>query len=627
MQRELYDGLDTGWIPTPDTPALLFDIETDGLLDSCSKVHCICAKEYPGGRTYSFGPGHIEEGLELLASAPLLVAHNGLCFDSPALAKLYPDVRLPEQLFDTLTASRLIWTNLKDLDFERLRKQARRKGGVPFPAKLCGKHSLEAWGYRLGEYKGEYGKKEDAWAAWSQEMQDYCMQDVEVLDKLYRLILEQDYSPEALAIEHEFQKVIFQQEQDGAPFDEREAMSLYASLCAKRDDIKRKLCEMFPPKRMEEVFIPKANNTARGYVKGQPFIKVRYVEFNPGSTQMIAERLAGDYGWQPSEFTPTGLPKVDGDTLGSLDYPPCPLLCEYLELTKIMGMLADGNNGWLKLVRDGKLHGRVITCGAVTGRCTHNSPNLAQIPAHGTYGHACRSLFRVDPARPGWVQVGADASGLELRMLGHYMARYDGGAYVRELLDGDIHTANQKAAGLATRDNAKTFIYAFLYGAGDTKLGSIVEPYASPARQAQIGKRLKAKFFKAIPAIKCLIDDVQAAVSARPWLYGIDKRRLHVRSKHAALNTLLQSAGAVLVKLATVICNKEAKARFGWVQGRDYTQILHVHDEAQFQCPAEHAEALGKLFVESIEMAGRHFAMRCPTTGEYKIGNNWAETH
>lgn len=189
------------------------------------------------------------------------------------------------------------------------------------------------------------------------------------------------------------------------------------------------------------------------------------------------------------------------------------------------------------------------------------------------------------------------------------------------------HVAGCNSGAVVATQPEHQGIYAFLYGAGDTKLGSIVEPYASPARQAQIGKRLKAKFFKAIPAIKCLIDDVQAAVSARPWLYGIDKRRLHVRSKHAALNTLLQSAGAVLVKLATVICNKEAKARFGWVQGRDYTQILHVHDEAQFQCPVEHAEALGKLFVESIEMAGRHFAMRCPTTGEYKIGNNWAETH
>ena len=627
MPRELYAGLDTGWIPTVTTPALLFDIETDGLLDSCSRVHCICAKEYPGGRTYAFGPGHIEEGLELLASAPLLVAHNGLCFDSPALAKLYPGIRLPEQLFDTLTASRLIWTNLKDLDFERLRKESRRKRGTSFPARLCGSHSLEAWGYRLGEYKGEYGKQENAWAEWSQEMQDYCMQDVEVLDKLYHCILEQNYSPEALAIEHAFQKVIFRQEQDGAPFNEKAAIALYAQLCARRDDIKHTLCAMFPPKRMEDVFIPKVNNRTRGYVKGQPFTKVWYVDFNPGSTQMIAERLVEDYGWQPSAFTATGLPKVDGDTLASLPYEPCPLLCEYLELSKIMGMLADGKNGWLKLCKHGRLHGHVITCGAVTGRCTHNSPNLAQIPAHGTYGHACRSLFWVDPARPGWVQVGADASGLELRMLGHYMARYDGGAYVRELLDGDIHTANQKAAGLATRDNAKTFIYAFLYGAGDQKLGSIVEPHASPARQAQTGKRLKATFFKAIPAIKRLIDDVQATVASRPFLYGIDKRRLHVRSKHAALNTLLQSAGAVLVKLATVIFHKEATARFGWQQSRDYVQTVHVHDEAQFQCPAEHAEALGKLFVESLEMAGRHFGMRCPTTGEYKIGNNWAETH
>ena len=620
MQRELYDGLDTGWIPTPDTPALLFDIETDGLLDSCSKVHCICAKEYPGGRTYSFGPGHIEEGLELLASAPLLVAHNGLCFDIPAIQKLHPSLLLP-RLFDTLTASRLIWTNLKDLDFTQLRKKSCR-----FPPKLAGSHSLDAWGQRLGVMKGDYGKTtENAWNQWSEDMQRYCEQDVEVLEALYRHILDQRYSPEALALEHEFQAVIFHQERTGVWFDERAAQSLYAELAAKRNDAVTALQEVFPPKRIEEIFIPKANNRTRGYVKGVPFTKVRYEPFNPASRQQIADRLIEKHGWKPSEFTDTGQPKVDEDVLASLPFPECKPLVDYLELLKIIGMLAEGKNGWLKLVGpDGRIHGRVITNGAVTGRCTHNSPNLAQIPARGQYGKQCRALFA---APPPLVQVGADASGLELRMLGHYMARYDGGAYVRELLDGDIHTANQKAAGLATRDNAKTFIYAFLYGAGDTKLGSIVEPYASPARQAQIGKRLKAKFFKAIPAIKCLIDDVQAAVSARPWLYGIDKRRLHVRSKHAALNTLLQSAGAVLVKLATVICNKEAKARFGWVQGRDYTQILHVHDEAQFQCPAEHAEALGKLFVESIEMAGRHFAMRCPTTGEYKIGNNWAETH
>lgn len=620
--REAWPGLDTAWLPTSeDTPVLCFDIETDGLLDECSTVHCICAVELPSGRAFSYGPDRIEEGLELLASAPLLAAHNGLCFDLPALGKLFPGFA-PPPLFDTLTASRLIWTNLKDTDFAL----TRRRKKASFPPRLCGSHSLEAWGWRLGEHKGDYAKQnEQAWSAWSPEMQAYCEQDVRVLVKLYRHILSQHYSLEALALEHAFQRIIFQQERDGVPFDERKAAALHADLAAKRNDIRQRLAAFFPPKRVEETFIPKASNMTRGYVKGVPFTKVRYEEFNPSSTTQIAERLMEAYGWQPETFTPTGQPQVDGDTLASLPYAPCLLLCEHMELTKIMGMLADGKNGWLKLVKNGRLHGRVNTCGAVTGRCTHSSPNLAQIPAHGTYGPDCRALFHAD--RPGWVMVGADASGLELRMLAHYLARHDGGAYVKELLEGDIHTANQKAAGLATRDNAKTFIYAFLYGAGDMKLGSIVEPTASPARQTAVGKKLKSRFFSALPAVKLLLDDVQTAVAQRPYLYGLDRRILHVRSKHSALNTLLQSAGAVLVKLATVIFHAEAERRHGWRQGRDYIQVLHVHDEAQFQCPASHAETLGKLFVEAIELAGRHFGLRCPTTGEYKIGANWAETH
>lgn len=456
--RDPYPWFDHTWIPTPETPALLFDIETDGLLADLTTAHCICAMEYPGGKLYSFGPDRIAEGLDLLSAAPLLVAHNGLCFDKPALEKLNPGITFP-RLFDTLTASRLIWANLKDMDFDRLRSQAKRKNppAETFPAKLCGKHSLEAWGYRLGEYKGDYGKTtENAWAHWSQQMQTYCEQDVAVLFKLYRHILSQNYSPEALAIEHAFQEIIFRQEQAGVPFDEKAALSLYADLCAKREELKACLRTLFPDEVEEEVFIPKVNNKTRGYVKGVPFIKKHVIEFNPNSREMIAKRLMETYGWQPSEFTETGLPKVDGDVLASLDFPACKALSEYLEITKIIGMLSEGKAGWLRLVDDtGRIHGRVITCGAVTGRCTHNSPNLAQIPAHGTYGHQCRSLF---VAAPGMVQVGADASGLELRMLASFMGRYDGGKYARVLLEGDIHTANQKAAGLETRDNAKTFI-------------------------------------------------------------------------------------------------------------------------------------------------------------------------
>lgn len=571
-KREPYPGFDWSWVPTPETPALLFDIETDGLLDETSTIHCLCAKDFLTGESFSFGPGEIEDGLTLLSAAPLLVAHNGLCFDAPAIRKLYPRVTFPP-LFDTLTASRLIWPNLKDLDFTALRKKSCR-----FPPKLTGSHSLDAWGQRLGVMKGDYGKTtENAWDRWSEAMQRYCEQDVAVLEALYRHILNQRYSPEALALEHEFQTVIFHQERAGVWFDERAAQSLYAELAAKRNDAATALQEVFPPKRIEEIFIPKANNRARGYVKGVPFTKVRYEPFNPASRQQIAGRLMEKHGWKPSEFTDTGQPKVDEDVLASLPFPECKPLVDYLELLKIIGMLAEGKNGWLKLVGpDGRIHGKVITNGAVTGRCTHNSPNLAQIPARGQYGKHCRALFA---APPGQVMVGADASGLELRMLAHYLAAYDGGAYAKVLLEGDIHTANQHAAGLETRDNAKTFIYAFLYGAGDEKLGSIVAPLASSAVQTKRGRALKARFFRSLPAIKRLIDDVQGVLTGpnkRPYLIGIDGRHLPIRSFHSALNTLLQSAGAVLMKLATVIFHKEAQRR-GFKLGEDYVQVLHVH--------------------------------------------------
>ena len=356
-KREPYPAFGWSWVPAPDTPALLFDIETNGLLDETATIHCLCAKDFLTGESFSFGPGEIGDGLKLLSAAPLLVAHNGLCFDAPAIRKLHPNLRLP-RLFDTLTASRLIWTNLKDLDFTALRKKSCR-----FPPRLAGSHSLDAWGQRLGVMKGDYGKTtENAWDRWSEDMQRYCGQDVEVLEALYRHILDQRYSPEALALEHEFQQAIFHQERTGVWFDERAAQSLYAELAAKRNDAVTTLQEVFPPKRIEEVFIPKANNRTRGYVKGVPFTKVRYEPFNPASRQQIADRLMEKHGWKPSEFTDTGQPKVDEEVLASLPFPECKPLVDYLELLKIIGMLAEGKNGWLKLVGpDGRIHGRVIT--------------------------------------------------------------------------------------------------------------------------------------------------------------------------------------------------------------------------------------------------------------------------
>ncbi|MFR0874358.1 MAG: ribonuclease H-like domain-containing protein [Bilophila wadsworthia] len=396
-KREPYPGFDWSWVPTPETPALLFDIETDGLLDETSTIHCICAKDFLTGESFSFGPGGIEDGLRLLSAAPLLVAHNGLCFDIPAIQKLHPNLLLP-RLFDTLTASRLIWTNLKDLDFTQLRKKSCR-----FPPKLAGSHSLDAWGQRLGVMKGDYGKTtENAWNQWSEDMQRYCEQDVEVLEALYRHILDQRYSPEALALEHEFQAVIFHQERTGVWFDERAAQSLYAELAAKRNDAVTTLQEVFPPKRIEEIFIPKANNRTRGYVKGVPFTKVRYEPFNPASRQQIADRLIEKHGWKPSSSRTRGSPRLTKMCSASLPFPECKPLVDYLELLKIIGMLAEGKNGWLKLVGpDGRIHGRVITNGAVTGRCTHNSQPRAD-PGTGPVRETCRALFAAPPRSCRW---------------------------------------------------------------------------------------------------------------------------------------------------------------------------------------------------------------------------------
>lgn len=561
------------WVPKEDTRVLLFDIETDGLLDATTKIHCICCKDWLTKETFSFRYDQMEEARVLLDSYDCLVAHNGLCFDAPVLEKLW---HRTYRVFDTLTAARLIWTDIADHDFSLIR---RRNLPVEFPKKLIGRHSLKAWGYRLGCYKGDYGEvTEDAWAHWSQEMQDYCEQDVEVLEKLYGTIMSKDYSPEALALEHEFQNVIFNQERVGVYFDKAKAIELYSSIASSRDSLFRELQEEFQPKKVTEIFIPKRNNSVKGYIKGVPIERVSYIPFNPSSREQIGERLI-QLGWKPSVFTETGLPMVDEHILAGLSYECCPKLIKYLELSKIIGMVGEGNQAWLKLV-DGssRIHGRVITNGAVTGRCTHNSPNLAQIPARGGFGHQCRELFCADPNSPMSTMMGCDASGLELRMLASYMARYDDGAYAKTILEGDIHTANQQAAGLPTRNDAKTFVYALMYGAGDAKLGSILDPTGTERSQATKGKKLREKFYKNIPALKRLTEDVQAAASKRKYLVGVDGRRLNIRSQHSALNTLLQSAGAVMMKYATILFHEFAQEA-GFVLGKDYIQVLHVHKQ------------------------------------------------
>jgi DNA polymerase I-like protein with 3'-5' exonuclease and polymerase domains len=425
-------------------------------------------------------------------------------------------------------------------------------------------------------------------------------------------------NPASVKLEHDFAHVIRKQEAHGFHFDEVKANELLAKLQRRQAEIGVQLQESFKPWEIREPFVPKVNNKSRGYVKGQLTYKVKEVVFNPASRDHIANRLTTIHGWVPLVHTDNGKPKVDETVLAGLDYPEASLLREYLMLDKRLGQLAVGKNAWLKMVKGGRIHGQVNTNGAATGRCTHNRPNIAQTPSVGApFGADCRALFH---APAGYDLVGADLSGLELRCLAHFMAKYDDGAYIDVVLNGDIHSVNQKAAGLPTRNSAKTFIYGFLYGAGPAKIGSIVDG------SEKEGRKLINKFMKATPALKQLRDAVGAAVEKNNHLAGLDGRILPVRSPHAALNTLLQGAGALLAKQATVILYQNLTAK-GYKWGEDYAQVAHVHDEVQLIARKEIAEDVGHEAVKSFQLAGDHFNFRCPITGEYKIGANWSDTH
>lgn len=588
----------------------VFDIESNGLLDDLTTIHCIVLKDINAQQLYSFEPNEVEKGLKLLSNADHIIGHNIIKFDIPAIQKVYPNWKTQAQVTDTILCSRLIWADIKDKDFKYAAMHKE------FPMKMVGKHSLESWGYRLNFHKGEYGKTTD-WSEWTPEMQAYCEQDVHLNTKFYEIIKSKNYSETALFLEHEFQRCIKAQEDHGFFFNTSKAKELYTQLQRRRGELYNELQELFPQWEKDDgIFVPKRNNKTKGYVAGEPVQKRKTVIFNPNSNDHITDRLKNKYNWKPKEFTKEGKPRIDEAVLGNLKYPEAKQLAEYKLIQKRIGMLAEGDTAWLKVVKNNYIHGQVITNGAVTGRCTHKFPNIAQVPSvSAPYGKECRELFSVPD---GFKLVGVDVSGLELRCLAHYLYPFDNGVMVKELLEGDIHTANQKAAGLPTRNHAKTFIYAFIYGAGDTRLGEIV------GGSIKEGKQLRKQFLTKNPALGYLKNDVEAKAQRQGYLNGIDKRQLPVRSIHSALNTLLQSCGAIIVKRATILLDSRIK----WLNLQDkVSMVAHVHDEMQLQVIAEKADDIGKAAVQSIKEVQHVFQLNCPLDGEYKVGSNWAMTH
>ena len=598
---------------------LIFDLESDGLYDNVTVIHCIVVYDIGLQQTFSYGPDRIADALAHLATADVLIGHNVLFYDVPVLSKLYPSVQLNGRIIDTLICTRLIWPKeiLYTLDDEQY---------TQVPKNLKGSASLKAWGWRLADHKIDFKD----FSEYSEEMLAYCQQDVAVTKKLWQHITKENYPQPALKLEHDLALAIEKQIRAGIPFDVDACLDLVDSLRAKEAELEAHLKEIFPPNKIESIFVPKVNNSKRGYVKGQPFTKVTYQEFNPGSRTQIVDRLQQKYGWVPEKTTEKGNPTLDDDVLDALPYPEAKPLAEYMLIKKRLGQIADGNNAWLKLVNneDGRMHGDLITNGCITGRASHRNPNMAQVPAgYSPYGHECRSLFH---APDGWDLIGIDAKALELRCLAGYLAIWDDGEYSAMVTNPevDIHIYNQKMFGVDTRDIAKRLLYGVLYGAGALKAGTIIDPNEKDeVVLRKLGSTAINSFMDGVPALRKLKQLIDETIGLRGYLIGLDRRTLHCRSAFKGLNVLLQASGAAIMKQVVITTHNNIEQNLGLVHGKDWEQLLFVHDEIQVACDPRHTELIKEQALAAFPQAQQFFGFRCPIEGDAKVGCTWADTH
>jgi len=510
-------------------------------------------------------------GLTKYLEGQPVCGHNIIGFDAPVLERVW-NVHMDGVLLDTLVLSRLLNPNVE------------------------GGHSLKAWGQRLTNYKDDFT---DFDGGLTEEMVEYCKQDVNVTVHLYNHLMKQfEYWGEwsqCVNLEHQTAIQIARQERNGFMLDCRLAMDLLHDMNNEMSRITETLQEKFPP-IVEERWSEKTGKR----------LKDKVTEFNVGSRKQIAERLEG-LGVKFKKKTEKGSIIVDEKVLAEIDLPEAKLISRYLMLQKRVGMISS----WLDHVKDdGRVHGRVISNGAVTGRMTHSGPNMGQITSvKSEYGKESRSCWTVPDGKR---LVGCDLSGIELRCLAHYMQDED---YTRELLDGDIHTVNQEAAGLPTRDHAKTFIYALLYGAGAAKIGAIV------GGSERKGSQLINKFKDNMPALTKLMEKV-GRLAQKGYVKGLDGRHVLVRHQHAALNTLLQSCGAIIAKQWCVTMHQMFEQESLLVK-----QVAFVHDEIQVECYEQDSAKVAGIMVDAARIAGEQLGFRVPVDAQAKIGMSWYDTH
>ena len=412
--------------------------------------------------------------------------------------------------------------------------------------------------------------------------------------------------PDWIKLEHQVAKILTEQEIHGWYFDERAARELESTLRREYESTTQLLQQRHAYVRGSE-FCPKRTNRRTGYVEGAPFTKLK--DLNPTSRDHIAWILQTHYGWMPSLMTSTGKPVINETVLKDIGTDIALQFLKLLDLTKQLGMISEGVNAWQKLCTKSRIHHH-CSVATSTFRCAHRKPNLAQVPSDERF----RKLFK---ATPSLYMVGADLSGIELRMLAHYLARYDQGRYTRILTTGDIHATNAERIGI-TRTQVKTVTYAFLYGAGDTKIGYSYDKQLSENEAKEKGKEIRKAYVDAIPGLKELLEAVHKA-SERGYVYGLDHRRILVDSRHKSLNYLLQGSAAIIAKRWMVLANEHLP--------ETARQLAFVHDELQFEAESHEVDDLKFLLELTAIQAGEYYNMRCPVAAESKSGTTWADVH
>lgn len=581
---------------------VIADTETNGLLDPkpgekrMDRIHCVCLIEPGGAQVLRFHDqpdlcrrdGSIRDALAILAEAEERWFHNGIGFDDPAIRLVYPDWAPKGVMRDTLVIGRTVWPDehLKHLDMTAVKRKR------PFPKNLIGRHSLEAWGWRLKDCKGE---APESWARLTPEMVNYCSQDVVVLELLRRRILAHEPTLRQIELEQAFAPIVQGQINRGFRLDAGRTHELVAQLTARRAELDVEIRAAFPD-FIDHYVTPK-----------KQIRKSRVVVFNPNSRLHIARALGEKHGWRPAEYTESGDPKVDEAVITALPYPEAKLLAERIKVQKTLGTVAEGASAWLKVQQaDGRVHGYMAHNAAVTSRCTHSRPNLGNVDTRP-------ALRRCWVATPGNRLVIGDASGLEARVLAHFAALFDGGELGRLLLEGDVHKRNQDLVKSLlgwepARVDAKRVFYGILYGAQDEKVGAIL------GKPEAVGKRVRDAILLGLPGLGKLIAAVQSDAKRRGWLRLLDGRRAWVRSKHAALNTLVQGGAAILMKEAIVRLG-------GWATKY---QVAFVHDEIVLDVPAALADECAVHLKAAIVGAGVAYKLSVPLDAKVVVGEDWS---